>query len=200
LLRRTVVRSPSIALAVAVPLLVLAAGCASVPTADKEEKQAFILGSIGEMMAELYETDPELEGQVEGALGWAAFNYRLSKLPVVLGGLGGGGGYGVLVDNRTEERTFMSVRIGEWGVGVGTRIFGTLIVFEDEQVMRDFVRKGWEFGSTAEAAAKTSEGGVGVGGSVSTFRGMKVYHVTRQGVAYGATFRGTRYSRDRALN
>jgi hypothetical protein len=193
-------RSRFVPLALAWLLLLVVAGCASVPTADKEEKQAFILGSIGEMMAELYETNPELEKEVENASGWAAFNYRLSKLPIVLGGLGGGGGYGVLVDNRTEQQTFMSVRIGEWGVGVGTRIFGTLIVFDDEHVMRDFVRKGWEFGSAAEAAAKTSEGGLDVGASVSTWQGMKVYHITRQGMAYGATFRGTRYSTDRTLN
>ena len=47
--------------------------------------------------------------------------YRLSKLPIVIGGLGGGGGYGFAVNNETGEQTFMKVTMGEWGLGLGTR-------------------------------------------------------------------------------
>lgn len=185
---------------VSVLMLVLATGCASVQGSDKDEKQAFILGSVSEMMIELYDENPELEREVENALGWAAFNYRLSKLPVVLSGIGGGGGYGVAVDNRTDEKTYMTVQMGEWGVGMGTRAFGTVFVFEDEKVMKDFIRKGWEFGSAAEVTAKTKEGGVAASGSVSTTYGMKVYHVTRDGIAYGVSFRGTKYTTSKSLN
>jgi hypothetical protein len=182
-------------------MLVLATGCASVQGSDKDEKQAFILGSVSEMMVELYDENPELEQEVENAVGWAAFNYRLTKLPVILTGIGGGGGYGLAVDNRTGEKTYMSVQMGEWGVGMGTRVFGTIFVFEDKKVMQDFVRKGWEFGSAAEVTAKTSEGsGVAASGGVSTTHGMKVYHVTREGIAYGVSFRGTKYTTSKSLN
>lgn len=180
--------------------LVLVTGCASVQGSDKDEKQAFILGSVSEMMVELYDENPELEQEVESAVGWAAFNYRLTKLPVILTGIGGGGGYGVAVDNATDEKTYMSVQMGEWGVGMGTRVFGTLFVFEDQKVMTDFIQKGWEFGSAAEVTAKTKEGGVAASGSISTTYGMKVYHITREGIAYGVSFRGTKYTTSRSLN
>ena len=108
---------------VAALALVVATGCASVQGADKDEKQAYIIGAVGEMMADLYDEKPELEKEVEQAVGWAAFNYRLTKLPVILTGIGGGGGFGVAVDNGTGEKTYMTVQMGEWGVGMATRVF-----------------------------------------------------------------------------
>ena len=109
-------------------------------------------------------------------------------------GIGGGGGYVVVIDNETGEQTVLKVRIGEWGVGVGTRVFGTLFIFENREALDRFRTKGWQSEGGADVAAKTSEGGIAAGASVANKEGLKVVTVTQSGAAYAATYRGFRFT------
>jgi hypothetical protein len=165
------------------------------------ERQSFILEASNEVLAMLYDQEPELEAAVETAPGYAVFKYRLTKLPLFpLGGFGAGGGYGVLIDNRTERQVFMKVEMGEWGWGLGTRVFGSAFLFEDEQVMDAFGAKGWEFGAGADAALKSNEAGVATNVGVARAPGMRIYVISKSGAGYAATLRGTKYSKDGRLN
>jgi lipid-binding SYLF domain-containing protein len=180
---------------------VVALGCRVKPEGNSlAEQRSFILGASSELLAMVYEDKPELESDVEAAPGYAVFTYRLSKLPIVLGGLGGGGGYGILVNNRTDEKVYMKVTMGEWGLGLGTRVFGSVFVFENEEVVQDFVTKGWEFGGGADAALKADDKGISANVGVAVAPGMRIYTISKSGMAYAATLRGTKYSADKRLN
>jgi lipid-binding SYLF domain-containing protein len=176
-------------------------GCAVKPEGTSiAEQRSFILGTSSEILAMLYDQEPDLEAVAEAAPGYAVFTYRLNKLPLVIGGFGGGGGYGVLIDNQTEERVFMKVTMGEWGLGIGTRVFGSVFLFEEEKAMREFVSKGWEFGAGADAALKAGEAGLATNVGVAHAPGMRIYTISKSGAAYAATLRGTKYSKDKRLN
>lgn len=179
---------------VAVTAAIVATGCLSIKGADPDEKRGFVLGASAEMLVDLYDTNPELQAEVESAPGYAVINYRLSKLPMILTGIGGGSGYGVVIDNETGQQTFLKVTIGEWGAGLGTRVYGTLFIFENRETLDSFKTKGWRSEGGADVAAKTGDSGVAIGAAVASKEGMKVVTVTQSGAAYAVTYRGFRFT------
>jgi len=182
--------------------LMLLPGCASVkPKGDTiEEKRAYVEESLSKLMDVFVLMDPTLPDKIDSSVGYAIFRYRASKLPVVLSGIGGGGGFGMARDMQSGHLTYMKLQKVQWGVGLGTREIGVLFVFSDRAVFEKFIKGKWDSGGGVEATAKSSDYGGGMEGSVSTQSGVDVYQVTESGISYGATWRTRRYSPDKSLN
>jgi lipid-binding SYLF domain-containing protein len=181
-------------------VLLLVAGCASPGGKTDDERRGYVLEMERDMLAELVEEVPETETQIEEAPAYAVFAYRVSKLPLILGGLGGGGGYGVVTDNRGQEKYFMRMRKTEWGWGMGTRELAVIFIFEDDELVEQFIERGmYQSGSGAGATAKVGEGGGAREASAESGEGFEAYTITREGVSYGATIRNRRFLRDREL-
>jgi len=68
-----------------------------------------------ETLKRLYQENPETEQAVQTAPGYAVFHVVVTKVPLV----GAGGGNGVVVDNKTGDRTYMKVRRFDVGAGGG---------------------------------------------------------------------------------
>ena len=195
---------------------------------DVEEKKANVRKQRDEMLAEVYETKPELKKKIEGAAGYATFK----NLNVNLILLATANGYGMVVDNKSGRETFMRMASLGGGVGAGLKDVRVVFIFNDASVMKQFVDSGWQFGGTADAAAKYEDTGVageatgkanvsakqgvnaGVGGEAtgglsdstsakakeSTKGGMEIYQFTESGLALQATVSGTKYWKDGKLN
>lgn len=170
--------------------------CKSPEGETPEEKRADIRQISREVLTELYQSDPDLRNVVERSPGYAVFSNRSTKILL----LGSDLGYGVAVDNRTGEETFMRmVGVGA-GLGAGVSTFRVVFVFHEEDIMRRFIDSGWDFGGQAAAAAQVEEEGAAAGDNITVEEGMSIYRISDDGVALTATVGGTKYYKDDDLN
>ncbi len=133
------------------------------PKGDSDaEKKANIRKQRDEMLAQLYTAKPAMQKVLKHATGYATF----SQVSVNLLLLATGNGYGVLVDSKTKQETFMRMGSLGGGVGAGVKDVRVIFVFHDAKVMKQFVEQGWQFGGQADAAAKYQDTGASAEQSV----------------------------------
>lgn len=200
------------------------------PKGDNDgEKRQTVLKQRDEMLAELYNTKPDLKGRLAKAAGYATFK----QTDVNLFLLASGNGYGVLHDNKAGKDIFMRVASLGGGVGMGVKDLRVIFVFNDAKVMQQFVEQGWQFGGKGDASAKYQDTGVSAEGgakanvdfkegavtagttsdgragtkpedkssaAVSSTGGMEIYQFTESGLSLQATVQGTKYWKDSKLN
>lgn len=178
-------------------VLALAALPACVSGGSPDEKRATIDRESGEILQRLYREEGGARSQVESAAGYGVF----SNVSVDVFFVGGGGGYGVVVDNNTKERTYFRVATGSVGFGLGVKDFRAVFVFNDAASLRDFVENGWDAGAEADAAAVASgDKGGELSGATTVRSGTTVYQLTETGLALRANVKGTRYIVSDELN
>ena len=195
----------------------LASGCAAPRGATIAEKQAFIRDIRDQTLNQLYASRPDLQRVVERAAGYAVVSN--TNVHVLL--LGGGQGYGIAVDNRTGQETFMRMATAGAGPGLGVRDMRQVLVFADAYAFKEFVSEGWEVSGDVEAAATSDEKGgavsaqalAGPGGRGAAYSqkadtvdyatssdGVTAYRITKAGVALQVTIAGAKYWPYYALN
>lgn len=179
---------------VATVALAIAAGSAFGQDA-KIKKQAEIRKVTQASMEKFYKSKPELRADVEKAPGYAVFTtYGLSFV------VGGAGGTGLAVDNKTKKETFMNMAQGSAGAQVGIAQSETLIVFQSQMALDNFVEKGWS--SSGGASIQAGAGGSSVGpasGSTATAH-SQIYTLTKNGLQVGLAVAGTKFWKDKDLN
>jgi lipid-binding SYLF domain-containing protein len=160
-----------------------------------QEKRQAVLSMKNDVLTELYKIHPQAKAEINAAPGYAVFsNANVNIIFVSFSG-----GYGVVEDNKTNKQTFM--KMGEAGVGLGLGIkdFRAVFIFNNLDTMNKFISSGWEFGGHADAAAKAAEKGAAVGGE-ALVNDIKIYQITKSGLALQATIKGTKYWVDDDLN
>jgi hypothetical protein len=75
-----------------------------------------------------------------------------------------------------------------------------VFLFENEKVFTSFVEEGWEANAQADAAAKAEESGGALNAAITVAPGIRLYKLTRNGLALQATIQGTKYWKDDELN
>ena len=162
------------------------------PAQQREE----ITKMASQTLAELYRTVPSAKDAVKSAPGYGVFSNFGMKILV----LGTGRGKGVVVNKSTQKKTFMKMIQLGGGLGVGAKKFKLVFVFDNAEAINSFVNAGWEFGGTAEAAAKWGEKGGAFEHAVSVMPGVWVYQLTEKGVAADVMLKGTKYYKNDDLN
>jgi lipid-binding SYLF domain-containing protein len=163
------------------------------------EKRKVIRDMRSETLAKLYELRPDVRAKLQRAAGYGVFSNIETKIMFV----GGGSGYGVVVDNASGRETFMRMAKLQGGVGMGIQDFRAVFVFNDRDTMRKFVEEGWQFGGGADASLKAGEKGAAMSGEVAAdtnVKPMEIYQFTESGVALSATAAGTKYWKYTELN
>ncbi|HEY5657672.1 MAG TPA: YSC84-related protein [Myxococcota bacterium] len=191
-------RPASVLLAV---ILVLACGLAACgPKGESPEaKRKYVRDMRADTLKELFEMRPAVRAKLERAVGYGVFSNLETKIMVV----GGGSGYGIVVDNRSGKETFMRMAKVHGGFGMGIQDFRAVFVFNDRATMTKFIEEGWQFGGGADASAKAGDKGVAATGDVAldtTGAPMEIYQFTKAGIALSATAAGTKYWKDKTLN
>ena len=176
-------------------LSVVLAGCSPGKKLTTPEKKDAVNTMADETMQRLYTEKPSTKDEVAKAAGYAAFTN--ANVNIIFASAGGG--YGVVVDNKTGEKTYMKMGSGGVGLGLGAKDYRQVMIFNTPETMAKFIEKGWAFGGHADAAAKAGEkggeaSGEGIAGQV------KVYSMTEAGLALQATVAGTKYYRDKELS
>ena len=165
--------------------------------ADKyEKKRQKVQDMRQEVLVELFEARPQAQAEIDEAYGYAVF----SNVGVQVFLIGGGGGRGVVHDNRSNTDTYMKMATASVGLGLGIKDFRAVFVFHDEKALDSFVQKGWDFSGEADAAARSNEKGGEIGEAASFRKKVSVYQFTKAGLALQASLHGTKYWKDKKLN
>ena len=179
-----------------VVLIGLLTGClaprAQTPTAKREAIETM----RQETLAELYQRRPAARTNVERAEGYAVFSNVSAQIIY----LGGGGGYGVVVDRLTGRKTYMKMAQVDLGLGLGVQDLRVIFVFHTRQALDRFVTSGWDFGVQGDLAAKAENRGGAASGEVSVSPEVDVYTLTESGLMAKVNLAGTKYWQDRELN
>ena len=185
----------SITLIALLALSIVLTGCSPGNKLTNAEKRQAIDTMATETLQRLYTEKPSAEEEVKKAAGYAAF----SNANVNIIFASAGGGYGVVVDNATGQRTYMKMGSGGVGLGIGAKDYRQVLIFNTEEAMKGFIYSGWEFGGHADAAAKAGDKGAEASGE-GMIGDTKVYAMTEAGLALQATVTGTKYWKDDELN
>ena len=179
-------------------LLVLAivlTGCSPGSKLSPAEKIRAIDAMAIETLQRLYTEHPAAKNEVKEAAGYAVF----SNANVNIIFASAGGGYGVVVNNTTGEKTYMKMGSGGVGFGVGAKDYRQVMIFNTDDALKKFIYSGWVFGGHADAAAKAGDKGAEASGE-GAIGDVKVYSMTEAGLALQATVTGTKYWKDDELN
>jgi len=127
----------------------------------------------------------------ELSYGWAAFdNLKLAF------GFSGGGGNGVAVRTKGDQRTYMKMGTIGVGLGLGANKYQVVFLFQDQRTFNSFVERGWQ----ADAGASAVAGKAGAEVKTDFVNGMAVYQITDTGLMAHADIAGTKYWKNKKLN
>jgi len=177
--------------------VVLLAGCGPKKKGlPLDERRQSVADMEKETLQRLYKEPPDAQAKLESAPGYGVFSNANVNLVLV----SAGGGYGVVVDNATKQRTYMRMALGGVGLGLGAKDYRVVMIFKDKDTMTQFVEKGWDAGAHADAAAKAGEKGAEASAEGDIRKGIDIYSMTEAGLALQATVAGTKYWKDKELN
>lgn len=173
----------------------LIASCATRPRNTAEDHRSAILQVHDNTIAEFSQLKDSGKAEIEAAPGYAVFNSAGINLLLV----SGGGGRGVVVDNRTGENTFMNMAEIGAGLGIGVEDVRVIFIFHNAAALDDFIANGVTIGASATAAAKIDDRGDAGSGEV-VLNDMSIYQITDNGLALDLMVSGTKYWPDSNLN
>ena len=166
--------------------LVAMSGCASIPGKTGEEQAETIDALVERTLADLYKQEPKAKEAIATSVGYVVMSNKITKIPIV----GAGSGYGVAIDTKTGEKTYLKMARFDVGGGWGARAVRPVLIFLDEKKFKDFIDGVWEAQAGAEAAAKVGETGAAGGagsGDLPGNKGYSVHMITDAGVSATAT-------------
>jgi lipid-binding SYLF domain-containing protein len=166
------------------------------PSGDTpEQKRSAIDRMESESLNQLYRQRPAAKDVVSKAVGYAVFSNVNAYFFV-----GGGGGYGVAVNQSTGQKTYMKMAQAGVGVGLGIQDIRVIFVFHSAHALDSFIFNGWEFGGQADVAAKARDKGSSATGEVSIDAETTIYTMSESGLMAKVNLTGTKYWKDENLN
>lgn len=181
---------------ISVFLIFVIAGCARPQGYTAQQKREYVLRMKDDTLSKLYSEKPETKYIIETAPGYAVFSNIGTGLLI----LGSGNGFGVVIDKKTGNKTYMKMAQLGVGLGVGIKDFREVIVFHDGGELYDLIENGWDFGSEADAIAKTEKKGGAYSVAESAEPAIEIYQITEKGIILRASVTGSKYWRDDELN
>jgi lipid-binding SYLF domain-containing protein len=178
-------------------MLVLSlAGCGLQLKGGVAEQRSEIKGMESDTLAKLYAKESGAKRQLKKAAGYGVFDVSGGK--IMFGGMDHGNG--VIFDNASGRRTFMKMFELQPGLGFGYTNFRMVFVFDNREVMNDFITNGWEFGTRAAAAAKSQTDGGALDFEYNVAPGIHAFQMTEEGALIGLSLTGAKYWRNDDLN
>ena len=162
---------------------------ASVPRAvlgAEEPDRGELDAMIDAARSTLVEHHQDIAEKLATLPGYAVIAMTTTKIP----GVGTGLGYGVVIDSRTDTRSYIKVTQFEVGGGLGAQKFKAVILFKDPALLERTIKGGWHFESSADFSG-AGEGESQAIASVSTQsgKGYKVYKLAESGALATMTIR-----------
>lgn len=135
--------------------------------------------------------DKSFETLFDDAYGYAVFDTTKGGFIVT-----GAGGTGVAMRKSGSDPVYMHMGAGGVGLGAGLENYKLVVLFENDEVYKDFIDGAWTAGASAQAAAGRDGAAV-----VAKFvNGVAVYHLTDKGVIAQADVTGVKFWPSDRLN
>jgi hypothetical protein len=185
-LRRLIMRSLTLIGCTLLSLVVGMSGCASIPGKTGAEQAEAIDALVERTLTDLYKQDPKSKEEIANSVGYAIGSNKITKIPIV----GAGSGYGVAINNKTGEKTYLKIVRFDIGGGWGARSVRPVMIFQDEKKFKDFIDGVWSASAGAEAAAKVQGAGAAGGagsGNLPGDKGYSIHFITDAGVSATVT-------------
>ena len=163
-------------------MLFVLAACSSMSVSERETKRNQLDEMAETAIAGLVKQDENLQKELDGSLGYAVANMKVTKVPIV----GAGGGEGVYVIKKTGKRIYFTVSRFDIGGGWGARSYKVLLVMTSQEVLNRFDGGAWEFQAGVEASAGTA---AAEGSSGALNEGYMVHVLSDGGASATATAR-----------
>jgi len=180
------------ALSLCICILVGVTGCSSMTATEKTSKRNELDTMATKAVAALKQKETDLQDKLDKSLAYAVANMKVTKVPVV----GAGGGEGVLVIKKTQERIYFTVSRFDVGGGWGARGYKALMVFNDQKILDAWKDGKWIFEAGAEASAGAS---AAQGSSAGEDKGFTMHILAEAGASATATARAIRVKVNRDL-
>lgn len=164
--------------------------------ADVKKERKEVLDESKEILQRLYKEKPGTKAKIANAAGYATF----SNIGVNVIFISAGGGSGVVHNNKTGKKTYMSMGTAGVGIGLGVKDFRAVFIFHEQDALESFIKSGWDFSGQADAAAKSGKKGAEGSAAGTIINGVSIYQMTENGLALQATLQGTKYWKDKDLN
>ena len=139
-------------LALFICMLFAFTGCSTMTVAEKNEKRSALDAMADTAIAGLIEQDANIKTEMDQSIGYSVANMKVTKIPLV----GAGGGEGVLVNKKTNKRSYFTVKRFDIGGGWGARSYKLLIVINSQEILDKLENGTWEFQAGAEASVGTA--------------------------------------------
>jgi hypothetical protein len=167
-------------------LVVCMSGCASIPGKTGEEQSKAIDALVEQTLKDLYKQEPKSKEEIGKSVGYAIMKNKFAKIPIV----GAGSGYGVAINNKTGEKTYLKIVRFDIGGGYGARSVRIVLIFKNEEKFKDFIDGIWSARAGAETGAKVKDEVVsGVAGSdnLPGDKGYSIHFIIDEGVTATVT-------------
>jgi hypothetical protein len=167
-------------------LVVGMSGCASIPGKTGKEQSEAIDALAKRTLKDLYKQEPKSKEEIGKSVGYAIMKNKFAKIPFV----GAGRGYGVAINNKTGEKTYLKIVRFDIGGGYGARSVRIVLIFQDEKKFKDFIDGVWSVRAGAETGAKVKDEVVsGVAGSdnLPGNKGYSIHFIIDEGVSATVT-------------
>ncbi|MEM8884534.1 MAG: hypothetical protein AAGD14_10725 [Planctomycetota bacterium] len=171
-----------------VTLALLLAACATPEGATQGEQRAQTLAMRDESIAQLRKRYPNSHALLDDAYGTAVF----TNISMTIFFAGGGGGYGVATRASDGATTFMTMRTGSAGLGLGGREYRLIAIFRTQAAYEKFIAGGSGFGGEAEVSSGEGDapsGGTATGGAPD----VRIYQLTTDGTEMKATLTSAKF-------
>ena len=149
-----------------------------------------------EILELLYADEPKTKALVAGSYGYATFK-SLSMTMMVFTAEGG---TGIARKNGDSNVTYMNMASAGMAMGMGIKDVRIVFLFENKKVYDNFISNGWEAHAQADLAAKNQEDGDAINEAITVEDGVKIYKLTKDGLAMQITIQGTKYFKAKDLN
>ena len=159
------------------------AGCASLSPQERDTKRAELDAMGDKAITTLLETRPQAQASLDRSLGYAILDMAVTKIPW----FGAGRGTGLVVDKRSNARSYLKVSRFDVGGGLGAQKYKVVILFFDEKLLGQSISGGWHFDAGAEAGAGTVSA-EGTTAAVSQ-KGYEAYKLVEGGAVATVTVR-----------
>jgi len=163
--------------------LVILGGCATAPSS--QEGRAALTRDVGTALAKAKVQDPELQGFLDKAYGYAIFP------SVGKGAVGVGGAYGKgEVFERGKQIGYCDMTQATIGLALGGQAFTEIIVFENQAALDNFKNGNLKFAAQATATALKA----GASANAKYTEGVSVLTASEEGLMAEAAIGGQTFS------
>ena len=133
---------------------------------------------------------------IEKSYGYAVFSNTGYNIILYVGGKG----KGVAFKNSDKKPIFMTMLNAGTGPGVGYTEYRQVLIFDSEDLFKQFTTIGLNASASANATIKLGHADIDESGVVALVPGVSAYHINDKGVDVQANWGGMKYFKDDELN